>query len=70
MDGSQDSEKLVEDLNEAMKTLSELLTRREGEKSDYWARKTKVINKVFFIFYIITAALFLVFMFFNWKNVP
>ncbi|KAG7222283.1 hypothetical protein INR49_027287 [Caranx melampygus] len=70
MDGSQDSEKLVEDLNEAMKTLNELLTKREGGKSDYWARKTKQINKVFFIFYVIAALLFLVFMFFNWRNAP
>lgn len=66
MDDSQDSEKLVDDLNEAMKTLNELLISREAGKSDYWARKTKQINKVFFIFYVFASLLFLFLMFSNW----
>ncbi|XP_044033745.1 5-hydroxytryptamine receptor 3A-like isoform X2 [Siniperca chuatsi] len=69
MEESHDSEKLSDDLMEVVKTLTVLLnSRKEEEKSGYWTRVTKTINKVFFIFYIIAASLFLLCMFFSWKN--
>ncbi|XP_051274684.1 5-hydroxytryptamine receptor 3A-like isoform X3 [Dicentrarchus labrax] len=60
MEESQDFEKLL-------KTLVVLL-RKEEKKPGYWTRKTKTINKVFFIFYVIAATLFLVFMFVSWNS--
>ncbi|XP_049420078.1 5-hydroxytryptamine receptor 3A-like isoform X1 [Epinephelus fuscoguttatus] len=65
----RDSEKLSDELVEAMKTLSLLLSsRKEGKKWGYWTRMTKTINKVFFIFYIIAASVFLAYMFIMWST--
>ncbi|XP_032359085.1 5-hydroxytryptamine receptor 3A isoform X2 [Etheostoma spectabile] len=56
-----------DELSEAVKTLTLLLSNREEErKPDYWTRVSKTINKVFFIFYVITASVFLLCLFFNW----
>ncbi|XP_039991843.1 5-hydroxytryptamine receptor 3A-like [Xiphias gladius] len=66
---SQGFEKLLQDLTEAVNTLTLLLnSRKKDGKPGYWTRKTRTINKVFFIFYVITASLFLFCMFFNWNN--
>lgn len=67
MEECSDLEKLSNELKEVVKTLSELLSSGEEDvKSGYWYRKTKIINRVFFIFYIIAVTLFLAFMFFSW----
>ncbi|XP_049916750.1 5-hydroxytryptamine receptor 3A-like [Epinephelus moara] len=64
-----DSEKLSDELVDAMKTLSLLLSSRmKGKKWGYWTRMTKTINKVFFIFYITAASVFLVYMFIMWST--
>ncbi|XP_051274671.1 5-hydroxytryptamine receptor 3A-like isoform X2 [Dicentrarchus labrax] len=65
----EDFEKLSDELRELVKTLTLFLNlRKEDEKPGYWNRKTKTINKVFLIFYVIAATLFLVFMFFSWNS--
>ncbi|XP_060884527.1 5-hydroxytryptamine receptor 3A-like [Labrus mixtus] len=43
-----------------------LSSRKEEGKAGRWTRRAKTVNKVFFIFYITTASLFLVFMFHSW----
>ncbi|XP_069576051.1 5-hydroxytryptamine receptor 3A-like [Brachyistius frenatus] len=61
--------KLSDELKEVVKTMTVLLNRRQEEvKSDYWTRKTKTINKVYLIFYITAAGLFLIYMFFTWTH--
>ncbi|XP_060884991.1 5-hydroxytryptamine receptor 3A-like [Labrus mixtus] len=45
-----------------------LSSRKEEGKAGRWTRRAKTVNKVFFIFYIITASLFLVFMFHSWNE--
>ncbi|XP_034426825.1 5-hydroxytryptamine receptor 3A-like [Hippoglossus hippoglossus] len=67
-DESPSGEKLAEDLREAVETLTLLLNRKEEGKPGYWTRKTRIINKVFFAFYLTAATLFLVCMFFNWNT--
>uniref|UniRef100_A0A8C4HZH0 Si:dkey-49c17.4 n=1 Tax=Dicentrarchus labrax TaxID=13489 RepID=A0A8C4HZH0_DICLA len=65
----EDFENLSDELKELVKTLTLFLNlRKEEEKPGYWNRKTKIINKVFFIFYVIAATLFLVFMIFSWNS--
>ncbi|XP_067432266.1 5-hydroxytryptamine receptor 3A-like isoform X2 [Thunnus thynnus] len=62
-------EKLSDDLREVVKTLALLLnSSKEEVKPGYWTRMAKTINRVFFIFYIIAASLFLVIMFFKWNT--
>lgn len=61
-------EKLLDELREVVKTLAVLLNSRKDGRSGYWTRVVKKINKVFFIFYVTAASLFLVCMFFNWSN--
>uniref|UniRef100_A0A671XBZ5 Uncharacterized protein n=1 Tax=Sparus aurata TaxID=8175 RepID=A0A671XBZ5_SPAAU len=57
---SQAFEKLSDELREVVKALTLLLNNRmEGGKPSYWTRVTKTINKVFFIFYVIAAGVFL-----------
>lgn len=65
---SQGLEKLSEDLRVAVKTLRLLLnSRTEDGKPGYWARKTKIINKCFFVCYAVAASLFLLLLFLNWN---
>ncbi|XP_065805270.1 5-hydroxytryptamine receptor 3A-like [Labrus bergylta] len=45
-----------------------LSSRKEEGKAGRWTRRAKTVNKVFFIFYIITASLFLAFMFHSWNE--
>ncbi|XP_060884688.1 5-hydroxytryptamine receptor 3A-like [Labrus mixtus] len=60
---SQDFEK------EVMKSLAMLLSSRKEEgKTGYWTRVTQIINKVFFISYVITVTLFLTYMYYSWNN--
>lgn len=52
-----------------MKTLALLHnSTMEEEKLGYWTRMTRTINRVFFIFYIIAAGLFLIIMFLKWQG--
>ncbi|XP_049420098.1 5-hydroxytryptamine receptor 3A-like isoform X2 [Epinephelus fuscoguttatus] len=58
-----------DELREVVKMLAVLLnSRKEEGKPSYWTRVAKTINKVFFIFYVIAASLFLVYMFFHWTD--
>lgn len=66
---SQAFEKLSDELREVVKALTLLLNNRmEGGKPSYWTRVTKTINKVFFIFYVIAAGVFLLCMSLSWNN--
>ncbi|XP_069373631.1 5-hydroxytryptamine receptor 3A-like isoform X2 [Paralichthys olivaceus] len=67
-DESESFEKLAGDLREALKTLTLFLNRKEEGKPGYWTRKTRTINKVFFVFYVTAATLFLICMFFHWNG--
>ncbi|XP_034564371.1 5-hydroxytryptamine receptor 3A-like [Notolabrus celidotus] len=52
---------------EGMKAFSLPLSSTEEERqTGYWERMTKKINRVFFLFYITSASLFLAFMSYNW----
>ncbi|XP_034564565.1 5-hydroxytryptamine receptor 3A-like [Notolabrus celidotus] len=52
---------------EGMKALSlPLSSTKEERQTGYWERMTKKINRVFFIFHITSASLFLAFMSYNW----
>ncbi|TDG97856.1 hypothetical protein EPR50_G00212010 [Perca flavescens] len=56
-----------DELSEAVKALTLLLSNREEERMPgYWTRVAKTINKVFFIFYVIAASMFLLCLFFIW----
>lgn len=63
-----DDEQLSQKLSTVLKTLtlSSLNITREEEKPAYWARATKTINAVFFVFYLISVVMFLVWIFFTW----
>ncbi|XP_041672081.1 5-hydroxytryptamine receptor 3A-like [Cheilinus undulatus] len=66
---SQLKEESYEFEKEVLKSLALLLgSMKEEEKPSYWSRMTKTINKVFFIFYIITASVFLFYMFYCWNS--
>lgn len=69
MKDSSSSEKLSDELREVLKTLILILnSKKEEEKPGYWTKKTKTINKVFFIFYFIADILFLSYMFSCWND--
>ncbi|XP_062234769.1 5-hydroxytryptamine receptor 3A-like [Platichthys flesus] len=79
MANKRQSRKLVEDervletvsgeLREMEKTLSLILSSRRDEfKSFYWSRMAKRVNKVFFIFYVISITVFLFWIFLMWKS--
>ncbi|XP_078136077.1 5-hydroxytryptamine receptor 3A-like [Sander vitreus] len=56
-----------DELSEAVKALTLLLSNREEERiPGYCTRVAKTINKVFFIFYVIAASVFLLCLFFIW----
>ncbi|XP_073345271.1 5-hydroxytryptamine receptor 3A-like [Pagrus major] len=67
---SHDFEKLSDELREVVNVLSLLLNSRDEEVEPgggYLKRVCKRINKGFFIFYIVSITLFLVYMFFRWN---
>ncbi|XP_031171639.1 5-hydroxytryptamine receptor 3A-like [Sander lucioperca] len=68
-DESNALEKVSNELREVEKTLVLILnSRKEDGKPGYWTRVTKTINKVFFIFYVTVASLFLVVIFSKWNH--
>ncbi|XP_070708058.1 5-hydroxytryptamine receptor 3A-like [Pempheris klunzingeri] len=68
MEESHSLEKVSDELREVEKTLSLILnTRNEERKPLYWAGVVKTINKVFFIFYVSVATVFLTVLFFLWR---
>ncbi|XP_035853634.1 5-hydroxytryptamine receptor 3A-like isoform X1 [Sander lucioperca] len=68
-DESNALEKVSDELREMEKTLVLILnSRKEDGKPGYWTRVTKTINKVFFIFYVTVASLFLVVIFSKWNH--
>ncbi|KAM8729102.1 5-hydroxytryptamine receptor 3A-like [Acanthopagrus schlegelii] len=66
MEESPDFEKLSYELKELVKMLLNSRTE-EARPSGYWKGVCNKINRGFFIFYIITLALFLVYMFYRWS---
>ncbi|XP_062234767.1 5-hydroxytryptamine receptor 3A-like [Platichthys flesus] len=64
MEESHVSEKLLDEI----KALTLLLkSRGEEPNPEYWTRVAHRVNKAFFVFYLISVALFLIYMFFNWN---
>ena len=60
-------EKLSYELKEMVRILTLLLNSSKDEgKPGYWTKKTKTINRVYFVFYVTAASLFLVCMFSIW----
>ncbi|KAK1881046.1 5-hydroxytryptamine receptor 3A [Dissostichus eleginoides] len=66
MEESNSLEKLPDDLSEAVKTLSLLLSRKEERKPDYWTRVARKLDIIFFFVYVTVSALFLVVIFSLW----
>ncbi|XP_070401817.1 5-hydroxytryptamine receptor 3A [Nothobranchius furzeri] len=63
------SEMFSGELNDLIKTMNVLLSGiQEERKTSYWTRKIKTINKVYFVFYVTAASLFLCFMFYSWLS--
>ncbi|XP_038592498.1 5-hydroxytryptamine receptor 3A-like [Micropterus salmoides] len=64
---SNSLKKVSDDLTEVEKTLTVLLnSRKEEGKPGYWTGVANRINKVFFIFYVTVASLFLACIFITW----
>ncbi|XP_068439546.1 5-hydroxytryptamine receptor 3A-like [Clinocottus analis] len=61
-------EKISDELKEMEKTLTSLNSRKKERKPGYWARVAKIFNAVFFISYIITASVFLTYLFLLWQK--
>ncbi|XP_034564111.1 5-hydroxytryptamine receptor 3A-like [Notolabrus celidotus] len=62
-------EKLSEELREIEKTLSLLLKNmKKEEKPGYWTKVAKIVNRVFFIFYVTVVTLFLIVIFYKWNS--
>ncbi|KAF3840615.1 hypothetical protein F7725_006477 [Dissostichus mawsoni] len=68
MEESNSLEKLLDELSEAVKGLSLLLSRKEERKPDYWTRVAKKLDIIFFFVYVTVSALFLVVIFSLWIN--
>ncbi|XP_033970256.1 5-hydroxytryptamine receptor 3A-like isoform X3 [Trematomus bernacchii] len=66
MEESNSLEKHPDELSEAVKGLSLLLSRKEGRKPDYWTRVAKKLDRIFFFVYVTVSALFLVVLFSLW----
>ncbi|KAF3841647.1 hypothetical protein F7725_023598 [Dissostichus mawsoni] len=49
MEESKSLEKLLDELSEAVKTLSLLLTRKEERKRKCWTRVARILDNVFFL---------------------
>ncbi|XP_074533227.1 5-hydroxytryptamine receptor 3A-like [Halichoeres trimaculatus] len=65
----QDSENLCIELREVLKTVAVLLSSRKEEKEPgYWTRKTKTLNQIYFVFYLIAASVFLGIVFSVWLH--
>lgn len=65
---SRDSDNLLDELRKLLETLAVIVnSRKEEEKPGYWTRKTKTINKVFFVIYLIAVIVFLGYMVFSWS---
>ncbi|XP_074526271.1 5-hydroxytryptamine receptor 3A-like [Halichoeres trimaculatus] len=64
-----DSDNLGDELKEVLKTVVLLLNSRKEEKEPrYWTRMTKKLNRIYFIFYLITAIVFLGSVFSVWLH--
>ncbi|KAI9546913.1 hypothetical protein NQZ68_022859 [Dissostichus eleginoides] len=68
MEESNSLEKLPDELSEAVKTLSLLLSRKEERKPDYWTKVAKKLDIIFFFVYVTVSAVFLVVIFSVWIN--
>ncbi|KAK5880920.1 hypothetical protein CesoFtcFv8_021778 [Champsocephalus esox] len=68
MEDSNSLEKLPDEMSEAVKALSLLLSRMEERKPDYWTRVAKKVDTIFFFVYVIVSTLFLVVIFSLWVN--
>ncbi|XP_067344507.1 5-hydroxytryptamine receptor 3A-like [Channa argus] len=70
MEGSQSCEKLPDELTAVLKSLILILNNKQEEgEPGYWTKKAKTINKVFFVFYVTAATIFMLFMYFKWNKV-
>lgn len=65
---TRDDAQLSQELSAVLETLNLNInsTKEEEEKPAYWARVTKTINRLFFVFYLIAVGMFLFWMFFTW----
>lgn len=63
---SSDVEKTSDELRMIEKTINLLNSNGSKEKSGYWTRKVKIINRVFLIVYITAVILFLAILFSLW----
>ena len=62
-------EKVSDELREVEKMLILILnSKKEEGKPGYWARVTKTINKVFLVFYVTAAIVFLSVIFSKWYS--
>ncbi|KAF3836542.1 hypothetical protein F7725_029100 [Dissostichus mawsoni] len=68
MEESNSLEKLPDELSEAVKALSLLLSRKEESKPGYWTRLARKLHIIFFVVYVTVSALFLVVIFSVWIN--
>ncbi|KAL3051166.1 hypothetical protein OYC64_001438 [Pagothenia borchgrevinki] len=66
MEESDSLEKLPDEMSEAVKALSLLLSRKEERKPDYWTRVAKKFDIIFFFVYVTVSTLFLVVIFSEW----
>ncbi|KAJ4940841.1 hypothetical protein JOQ06_027133 [Pogonophryne albipinna] len=68
MEESNSLEKLPDELSEAVKALSLLLSRKEERKPDYWTKVAKKWDIIFFFVYVTVSAVFLAVIFSVWIN--
>ncbi|XP_074522589.1 5-hydroxytryptamine receptor 3A-like [Halichoeres trimaculatus] len=63
----QDCESLSDELKEVLRTMALFLSsRKEEEVPGYWTRMAKKLNRIYFVFYITTASVFLGYVFSVW----
>ncbi|XP_029977999.1 5-hydroxytryptamine receptor 3A-like [Sphaeramia orbicularis] len=61
-------EQVSTELKEMEKTLSVIFTRNGGErKPGYWTQKAKIINRIFFMFYVTSVIMFIICLFSFWN---
>lgn len=69
MEEIHDLQNVTNELRDVLKALCLLLSSKKEEKGlGYWTRKTKTLNRIYFVFYIITTCVFLGFVFSLWVN--